>query len=482
MEVEERESSVTSTTSSMPFSPIKEDEEKEDGEVFELKCEEEADAVAVSIKQYLDRLHLRRKYEPHIIELLKTSPRINETIQQIPLKKLFRRISDHSVHGGPNRTHLFQLLTTRLTSSPSSPPAMNVQSKTLLVAAMLSRARFELLEQNFLLDVFRSCRGAELSELKHSLDHHAYNTTLTKIYREHLTDAGVRGSFLEHITSEATALLADPDFRPRIHAVSDIDDTFVQSGVLGVGGPKYPPHVLLPGVLPLFTALNAHVVFITARPAAFLQKTFKSLNNLCDTARSQHVASVLPGDIRDSLLVTIDPPSANVKICDRKLENFNTHAQMFPESTFMWFGDSGQSDVEVGAELMKRPRVLGAFIQDVARENGTILKTSDHDREVIRARKVIIANNYVDVARHIYEAGHLSAEGLHTVATCALRDLESIRSRFTRPESFEMRRSEMVASLGFVDALLGDTMSRLVPRCSVVGIRLESPTPKVDSV
>lgn len=122
-------------------------------------------------------------------------------------------------------------------------------------------------------------------------------------------------------------------------------DTFVHSGY-GLGGPKYPSHTVLPGVLSLIRVLQAPVTFVTARPVMVEQRTFRSL------ARHGIRASILCGKLSDSLLIPFAPSYCNARINSTKLRNIRLLLSLFPEDTFLWFGDSGQGDILTALDLL----------------------------------------------------------------------------------------------------------------------------------
>ena len=57
--------------------------------------------------------------------------------------------------------------------------------------------------------------------------------------------------------------------------------------------------------------------------------------------------NVLTGDLRDSLLIPFAPSLSNDWISNRKFGSYVRYKRLFPECRFIWFGDSGQGDVQV---------------------------------------------------------------------------------------------------------------------------------------
>lgn len=403
------------------------------------------DASWDQIDELLEGFRVGMKDELAILQTLTEISDINGVVQNVNIRRMFRSFRDHHWRGPSNRSDMFALL------GKIRVVQLSIESKVLLIsAAIKGRSRNpDLIEQGFLLDIFKATHGQDLSDLKHALDHHSHDTTLASILRTYFEDEVLRKEFEAYIDAEARTLMQKEGFKPRIHVLSDIDDTFVQSG-FGLGGPKYPDGTVLPGVLALFTALNAHVVFITARPASALKHSFGRLNKLCGMVG----AAVLTGRLRDSVLIPFKPAVANSMICERKLANFAEHAKMFPECVFLWFGDSGQSDIEVGIQLMQRPRVLGAFIQDVSMGDGMTLKTPRVDREALDAAGVHVVNNYVDVACLLHQKGRITPLGLQSTASSACATLKVIESSFSKSVVFDVRRAELNASVARANGFL----------------------------
>jgi hypothetical protein len=165
---------------------------------------------------------------------------------------------------------------------------------------------------------------------------------------------------------------------------------------------------------------------------------------------------VLSGKLRDSLLVLFKPATANAMISKRKFNNYELYKTCFPECAFMWFGDSGQGDVEVGARMMADPigSCLGAFIQDVATPDGVSLLTKASERRKELGRGVDIVDNYVEAAYRMFERGFLSAEGLARTTASAVQDLLAIREKFTSRSALIARLGEMRRHVKDVNRLL----------------------------
>lgn len=152
----------------------------------------------------------------------------------------------------------------------------------------------------------------------------------------------------------------------------------------------------------------------------------------------------------------------------------------FPECRFVWLGDSGQGDVDMGVRMLDedkekegervskaaaaaaaataaagggrvgghstsnsdgvgggssgtaaanadiRRSVIGVYIQDVVLGDGVTPKTSYRVRCEHRKLNVHIVDNYVDVALHMHKAGLLGLESLRRIAYDSVHELAEI--------------------------------------------------------
>jgi hypothetical protein len=218
--------------------------------------------------------------------------------------------------------------------------------------------------------------------------------------------------------------------------------------------------------LPLIRALQARVVFITARPGFVEDYTRRQIQRKYGLE-----SAVLSGVLGDSLMIPFKPTQCNIKIAARKLRNYHRYVKLFPECRFLWFGDSGQGDIQTALDMMNghappgetsagaavgkvHRAMLGAFIQDVALEDGLALKTTAVEREKLQQRHVHVVDNYVEAAVIMHrELGLLSLEALSAVATAAMEELEAAAPRFEHAVVYHARCDEMAFAVGNVNQL-----------------------------
>eukprot|EP00053_Salpingoeca_punica_P011806 m.105204 g.105204 ORF g.105204 m.105204 type:complete len:476 (+) comp15786_c0_seq2:208-1635(+) len=328
-----------------------------------------------------------------------------------------------------------------------------VRAKVIAAAC----ASMGILASPFVTDMILTVSGDQLFKLKHALDQG--NCALCDMLAQYVEESQ-RHDLLQFFGFEAERYVAENQITRAsrdIHVLSDIDDTFVHSGI-GLGGPKYPNGTVIPGVRQLLKELKAHVVFVTARPDFISSHTYGVVRRRYQLTD----AVVLSGKLRDSLLVPFKPATANAMISKRKFRNYEMYKATFPECAFMWFGDSGQGDVEVGIQMMADPAgsCIGAYIQDVASPDGISMLTTHPERQKAREKGVEIVDNYVDAAMRMYDKRILSADGLHRTAQSAIQDLLSIRPNFTNRGVLSARLAEMrrhVREVNKVLAARGDT-------------------------
>ena len=59
-----------------------------------------------------------------------------------------------------------------------------------------------------------------------------------------------------------------------------------------------------------------------------------------------------------------------------RYHNFDMVSSLYPECKFVWFGDSGQGDLETGCMMMERKRdqMLAVYIHDIVEAKGVTPK------------------------------------------------------------------------------------------------------------
>lgn len=98
---------------------------------------------------------------------------------------------------------------------------------------------------------------------------------------------------------------------------------------------------------------------------------------------------------------------------------------VFPESSFVFLGDSGQGDAVVASFLLERHRdqVLAAFIHDVRQGPLTAHKVP---KQALADAGVVFFDTFVEAARHALERGLLDPAAVQRVARDAMEELERL--------------------------------------------------------
>jgi hypothetical protein len=424
--------------------------------------------------RYINRLLLvkfmRQRYEQRILQLLKESLDLDCLLGRINVPLLFQRIRDHRVRAGLFLTELVYLLEPRLGS-------LTLETKKLLVlGACHARIRKSGVLQSFVLRIFCSCDVEATHVLKHELQGSIAN--VARLFHCHMTTPSIKEALLRYIHAQSKAYMAAfPEKRclhcwccarlptygvpaSRLHVapfcfagLSDIDDTFIHSG-LGLGGPKFPKGLVMPGCLELHKALGSALSFITARPGFLETFTARSFYS-----RYKLKVGVMGGFLSDSVLIPFNMGYCNKLIAHTKYNNFLNFASIFPECSFLWMGDSGQADIEAGLDMVRksdelRLAFLAGYIQDVALADGVGLKTPAAKREALAAERIHVVDNYVEAALDLQAKGLIGMDGLATVASAAATELQEARARFEDDRIWESRRTEFNRQFERVNALL----------------------------
>lgn len=101
-----------------------------------------------------------------------------------------------------------------------------------------------------------------------------------------------------------------------------------------------------------------------------------------------------------------------------KLDKARHLMEVFPDLKFILIGDSGQHDAQLYAQLSEShpDRVLAVYIRDVTnRKNSETIHALYADHPHLEG-KVCLSDDTLRVARHAYEHGWISKEGLQAVA------------------------------------------------------------------
>ncbi|RKH11157.1 DUF2183 domain-containing protein [Corallococcus sp. CA047B] len=376
--------------------------------------------------------HTDRDDELRILDLLRgaSGEELNFLLSNVDLVRLLSDLDDRLV-GPDHHTALLDLLCTHRA------PELSLPVRASLATALQKGATPAQAELR-LRDLFVGLKGRELTAFKNLLDAGGEYHDLHHLVFDDLDDAAVRAQVLAHFQREAQAV---PSGENKV--LSDIDDTFFANWV----DKRYPSKTVYPGVLAFYQELDrgpgiipgrlGDLTFVSARPQDPLglieNATLESLRE-----RGVPLAVMLSGSFFHLV--------GNTRIAQKKFENFEQYARLFPEYGFVFVGDSGQGDVEFGARMLAaQPQTVRAvFIHDV-------VATPEAKREEWRARHIFFFDTYVGAAVEAFHAGVVSRDGVDRIATAAVESLAAIT--FPTPAQRQTREAELARDLARAQAL-----------------------------
>lgn len=348
------------------------------------------------------RGHTDRREERRVLEILASCPAgdLDALVASSHVGALVSSLDDRPL-GPDHRTALLSLLTERRLVD------LGVAARASLARA-LARGRTCAADERAVAAVFLGTRGEALSAMKEAIDAATDYHDLVQLLFHDLDDRALREAILGHFAREA----APPG---AVRVLSDIDDTFYANWK----DERYPGKTVYPGVRQVYAELagapdpaSATVTFITARPGDRLGLTEDATRRAL-ASRGLPRARVLAGAFTKLL--------GNDLIAEEKLANFERYRGAFPESRFVFLGDSGQGDVTFGERMraLSPGAVPAVLIHDV-------VATPEARRSELSARGVHLFDTYVGAALAAFEAGLLGAEGVARVAESAAREIAEI--------------------------------------------------------
>jgi len=251
-------------------------------------------------------------------------------------------------------------------------------ARSRLVGALAARLksgklqrRFAELAEDLIFRLLASCVGPDLWELKTLIDTAGTGNDLMSAFAA-VSRPSIRTALLKHFKDQAQT----PEARTN-HVLSDIDMT-VWVGAFGAGGPKFPTGPI-PGAISLFGVLGGRITFLSARPPVWESRTRSQLLN--DTGIAE--ATVLRGTLQNIAMALVDPTEAHRGMGEQKAKEFGRFADLHPEARWIFFGDSGEGDVEFAVKFAagvlpdsRLPPDRVALIHDVVVDDGVTPKTS----------------------------------------------------------------------------------------------------------
>lgn len=258
----------------------------------------------------------------------------------------------------------------------------------------------------------RSCllslTGEPFRDMKYLLNSTGDRHDLEHVVFERLTPVD-REAVLAHIAAEA----ADAPVHD-LRILCDIDDTVRAM----LHETRFPRGSVYPGVVELLIELDEGHASQPSRPGDL---TFV-------TARPEGPRGLIEQYTRNGLSGLGLPPHAVLggsflnlftkqSIQARKLQNFVRERALFPECRFMFIGDSGQADPQVGAEMLRLGGAHGVavLIHEVVPVEGSV-------RAELEAAGIRFFRGYDEAAHMAHDLGLLDAPSRDRVLLAVAAD------------------------------------------------------------
>ncbi|KAG7390059.1 hypothetical protein PHYBOEH_007167 [Phytophthora boehmeriae] len=294
-----------------------------------------------------------------------------------------------------------------------------------------------------------------------------------------------REAILKHFDAQAAVLRAAPEFFAPLKLLCDIDDTMLAA----LFDTRYPELTVYPGVhqfaqelLQRSAALSTRsttqsgfedatidsdededleigstsaskkrkpvqrVAFLTARPELLRRRSLQELR-----ACGFHHFTLLMGRFANMW--------GTQRIASGKLQNFVRFKRVFAEHRFVFVGDNGQGDIDLGKELLRNPHlysVSAVLIHDVIRNHITGEPLSQHSYRGKECNQHGIHSfrTYIGASFHLYKQGILPLSGvIRVVEKTALAYAAIV---FDTREQKRNLAQEILADVGSVVSELPD--------------------------
>jgi len=207
-------------------------------------------------------------------------------------------------------------------------------------------------------------------------------------------------------TEPKEEVIIDDENSEKIGIISDIDDTIQDSSIthklqmikkilLG----NYKTSVAIAGTASLYNGLlqqsnGGTMHYVTGSPVNLYSKleNFTKLNGFPDGSMDMKIIGTNYGS--NSLL-------------DYKLSKIRALIKAYPSKKFLCFGDSGQQDPEIYAQIKKEypKNILGIYINNVTKESKTSSRYKDE----------LLTNSTMESAKDLFDKGLISQDFVNKV-------------------------------------------------------------------
>lgn len=291
---------------------------------------------------------------------------------------------------------------------PPIPDDLTVSQRAARIRA-LQDGSTDAGEEEAIRDLLLGARGEELLALKQDLDHGS-SANLHHLVFSDVDDDSLRTEIVAHLQVAAGKLR-------RLQVLSDIDDTLYANWI----DTRFPSGTVYPGVLDLYAALtpDGPPTFISARPgdrAGVVEEV--TLASLADLGVAD--PTLLAGDFSHL--------TSHEAMAEKKHRNFVEYSILYPEYDFVFLGDSGQGDAELGRRMLAShpERVRGVFINDVTDAEEGKLPVPPEERAAAAATGLHYVDTWLDAARIARQRDLIDDTALARLAVRSAAALEAV--------------------------------------------------------
>mmetsp|Transcript_98103 Transcript_98103/g.316365 ORF Transcript_98103/g.316365 Transcript_98103/m.316365 type:complete len:749 (+) Transcript_98103:29-2275(+) len=248
---------------------------------------------------------------------------------------------------------------------------LSTHSKAIIIDALQRVGLKSKRNQTAVKRIFETTYRSQLTVLKNLLDGRGDYHNLFKLVYQDISHPGIQNDIIKHLIDEAQLAREQLGQAAGIKVLSDIDDTLYSSGGRFPAGcdKQFPKGVVYPGCLTLFNALDkgftigvpsCNLVFVSARPHVYKswaeEKSYKLFRSLMEQQRIHTFPTLLPGNLKSSLLATIwacfRRTTAWRDVGERKYDIYQHYVRLYLEYEFVFCGDDGQGDLFAGQRML----------------------------------------------------------------------------------------------------------------------------------
>jgi hypothetical protein len=378
---------------------------------------------------------------------------LNLIISNIGLGHFFYKMKDHKYARIPSRTNLLTLL------SEYRVKELNIPARAMLIDG-LQRLKLSanLQCETFVMKIFESTKGDDLSELKSLTDAKGDINSLHKLLFVDIRSKEIKDAILKHIDRNAKVQAAHNLIGSRAgkqrgkfawrKVLSDIDDTLYCSGGSWPAGidQSYPSKAIYPGILAFYRELDlgitagsnewdansrtGNLVFLSARPHVYKDVSEKESYKKFQTLQKERGLYTCPSLLAGSLDAGGQYIFKNDlgALAAKKFESFAEYLKLYPEYTCIFIGDNGQGDVRA-AEMVKENTVTTKFltrtyIHEVQPLHLTYTKSESTKKR--KSKDFFYFKNYVEAAIDAFKEKLILLIGLQRIMQESVKDFEFI--------------------------------------------------------